>query len=384
MTAPATRCVLQLTTEMGWRGGENQVLLLATGLASSASGWRSVLAAPPDSPLARASEAAGVATVPLAVRARWHAGASRAVRDLLRTHRVDVVHAHTSRAHSLAALACAGSQVPLVVTRRVDFPMKRGPLAWWKYRHAVTQFAAVSQAVARVLAAGGVPPGRITVIPDGIDFDRFPATTTSVRREFMLPDDALVVGITAQLTDHKDHRTLLHAWAAVEKAVPQAWLLIVGHGELEHELKAFAVSRNLRQVVFTGFRTDVNQLLRGMDLFTLTSHHEGLGSSVMDAMYCGLPVVATRAGGLPELVRDGETGLLVPVGDHAAVADALVQLLRDAARRHRYGAQAHRHARDTFAAATMVRRYAELYDATHDVFPTPTPECPSSTASRAS
>jgi glycosyltransferase involved in cell wall biosynthesis len=378
------RCVLHLTTETGWRGGENQALLLARGLTVSGSGWRPVLVAPPDSPLAREGEAAGLSTVPLTLRGGWQPGAIRALRNLMRTQRVDVVHAHTSHAHSVASLACLGTHVPLVVTRRVDFPVKRGPIAWWKYRHAVTHFAAVSQAVAHVLRSGGVSPERITVIHDGIDFGRFPPVTSAVRTEFALPHDALVVGVTAQLTDHKDHRTLLRAWGLVEAAAPDAWLLIIGTGELEATLKRYAASRGLKRVVFTGFRTDVNQLLRGMDLFTLTSHLEGLGSSVMDAMYCGLPVVATRAGGLPELVHDGETGVLVPVGDHAAVAEALVHLLRDTERRRRYGARARQHAIDTFSAARMVRRYVDLYDATRGALPSPPPACPSSTASHAS
>jgi glycosyltransferase involved in cell wall biosynthesis len=359
MSAEPPKRILQLNTEHGWRGGENQVLLLAKGLTAA---YRPVVVAQPSSPMAKASRDAGLETTDIAMRGQWHFSAIRALRALIRDQQIAIVHAHTSHAHSLGALACRGTGVPLVVTRRVDFALKRGWISRWKYCRAVARHAAVSEGVRQVMITGGVSPERIEVIHDGIDFARFPEQNSTLRQEFSLPADAVLVGVTAHLTDHKDHRTLLTAWQQVEAVAAKAWLLIVGTGEMESELKAWATQLKLQRVVFTGFRQDINNVLRGLDIFTLTSHLEGLGSSVMDAMYCGLSVVATRAGGLPELLDDQVDGLLVPVRDHAGVAQALLRMIGDPVLRQRLGSAAHQRAVQRFSAEVMITRYRSLYD----------------------
>ena len=348
-----------INTEQGWRGGENQVLLLAKGLTDK---YIPVILCPPGSRMAVAAHDAGLSVVEHPMRGQWDITAIRFIRRYLNEHPIALVHAHTSHAHSLAAFALLGRQEPLVVTRRVDFPIKRGFIARWKYGRAVTCYAAVSQGVQSVMVAGGVPAERIAVIWDGIDFERFPKTPSSLRSELALPDGALVVGVTAHLTDHKDHNTLLRAFVTVEQQIPQAWLLIVGTGELEQSLKILAQELGLKRVRFLGFRSDINNVLRGLDIFTLTSHLEGLGSSLMDAMYCGLPVVATRAGGMPELVIDAETGLLADVRDHTGIAKALMTLLNDSARRSQMSQAAHQRAKNHFSAEHMITGYNSLYD----------------------
>ena len=359
MTEQVSRHVLMINTEQGWRGGENQVLLLAKGLTKN---YIPVVLCPPGSRMAAAAKDAGLSVVEHAMRGQWDIAAIRFLRRYLHEHPIALVHAHTSHAHSLAALALLGRREPLVVTRRVDFPIKRGFIARWKYGRAVTCFAAVSKGVQSVMIAGGVPAERIAVIWDGIDFERFPKTPSSLRSELALPDDALVVGVTAHLTDHKDHQTLLRAFVTVEQQLPQAWLLIVGTGELEPSLKTLAQELDLKRVRFLGFRSDINNVLRGLDLFTLTSHLEGLGSSLMDAMYCSLPVVATRAGGMPELIIEGETGLLAEVRDHTGIAKALITLLCDRVRRSHMSQAAYQRAESHFSAEHMIAGYKSLYD----------------------
>jgi L-malate glycosyltransferase len=359
MSADRPRRILQLNTEVSWRGGENQVLLLASGLPAA---YRSLVVAQPDSPLANASRAAGLETYEISMRGYSQLSAIHALRAIIQKQHIACVHAHTSRAHSLGALACRGTGVPLVVTRRVAFPLNRGWIARWKYCRAATRHVVVSDNVRRVMIAGGVPPERIEVIHDGIDFTRFPPYDSSLRQELSLPADAVLVGCVAHLAESKGHRTLLTAWQRVEKRAATAWLVIVGTGELHAELQAFATLLGLHRVVFTGFRHDINNVLRGLDIFTLTSDLEGLGSSVMDAMYCGLPVVATRAGGIPELIDDQIDGLLVAVRDHDGLADALLRVIGDATLRHRLGTAASERAAARFSAELMIARYRTLYD----------------------
>lgn len=351
--------VLMINTERGWRGGESQLQLLVRGLPATCP---TLTVCPPASPLAQALRADGLPVAELAMGGQLDLPAAWRLRRLARACGARALHAHTSHGHALALLAALGTGLPVLVTRRVDFPVKRGVTARWKYGPAVRRFIAVSQAVAGVLAAGGVDPARITVIRDGVDPERLAVPVEPVlRRELALPADAVLVGCVAHLADHKDHRTLLAAWAAVERRAPQAWLAIVGTGELEAALKAQVAGSGLARVVFTGFRADIPAVLRSLDVFTLSSHLEGLGSSVMDAMLLGLPVVATRAGGIPELVDDGVTGFTVPVRDHRALAEALCTAILDPDLRRRCGEAGRGRAHPAFTARRMVEEHMKLY-----------------------
>lgn len=351
--------VLMINTERGWRGGESQLQLLVRGLSASCPTFT---VCQPGAPLAQALHADGLPVAELAMGGPLDVAAAWRLRRLARQCGARALHAHTSHGHALALMAALGTGIPVLVTRRVDFAVKRGLSARWKYGPAVQRFIAVSAAVAGVLAAGGVDPSRITVIRDGVDEQRLLVSVEPVlRRELDLPNDAVLVGCVAHLTDHKDHRTLLAAWAEVERRAPHAWLAIVGTGELEVELKAQAQALHLACVVFTGFRSDIPAVLRSCDVFTLTSHLEGLGSSVMDAMLMGLPVVATRAGGLPELVDDGVTGWTVPVRDPRALAEALCAAILNPEMRRRCGEAGRRRAHPTFTAQRMVAEHLALY-----------------------
>lgn len=350
--------VLMINGERGWRGGENQVALLVRGLGPA---FLPITACLPDAPLARALTMAGCQVRPVTMRGQFHLGALRALRRIIRDEHIDLVHAHTSHAHALGLLATIGNGVPLVVTRRVDFAIGRSLIGRWKYGRRVTRFVAVSAGVQRVLEAGGVERGRIEVIHDGIDSARFAGSGSTLRSELGIPADAVVFGVVAHLTDHKDHRTLLIAFAEVEHACPNAWLVVVGTGELEAELKIHATALGLKHVVFTGFRDDIPNVLRGLDVGVLSSHLEGLGSTVMDYCCCGLAVVATRAGGIPELITDGVEGLLAPPRDPPALAAALLRVAGDATLRRRLGDAGRIAAAERFGAARMVAAHEALY-----------------------
>lgn len=348
--------VLHVNAETTWRGGENQVFLLASGMQRERPCAVACIAG---SPLAERLAGAGVPVHPIpgdrGVRAQI------VLRRLIREVRPALLHAHTSRAHQLCRFATLGNRLPLLVTRRVDFPLKRGPIARWKYLGAGVRFVAISQAIRQVLSAGGVPESRITLIPSGIDFAAVDtAERVDPRVVFSLPADAQVVINVAALSDHKDQATLLRSWRQVEEHHPRAHLLIAGDGELREQLAALAASLGLRRAHLVGYRHDVPGLLKGSDLFVMSSHLEGLCTSIMDAKRCGLPVVATAAGGIPEVVRDGVDGALVAVRDAQALGIALSRYLTDDDLR-RLQADAARSDSARFSAAAMVQAYLALY-----------------------
>jgi glycosyltransferase involved in cell wall biosynthesis len=178
-----------------------------------------------------------------------------------------------------------------------------------------------------------------------------------------VPEGCPVVGNVAALTDHKDHATLIEAAARVRLRVPEARFVCVGDGELRPRLEALCRERGLEdRWIFAGFRTDLDRLLPAFTVFCLSSHMEGLGTSLLDAMAFARPVVATAAGGIPEAVEDGVTGRVVPVRDPTALADALVETLADPGRARTMGAAGRRRFEERFTADRMVDGTFAAYD----------------------
>lgn len=351
---PALR-VLHVNTERGWRGGENQVYLLHRGLVATGVD-STVLCRGGESLAARlTAEDLPLATIPsgplFTARTAWaiRAAASQGT----------IIHVHASAAHSAGRLGVSGTSAPLIVTRRVDFPLKRGVIARWKYGRRVTRFVAISQAVAGVLTRGGVDPAWVVVIPSAGQEPAPPGTTSPLTKAALgVPEDHLVVLCAAALVEHKGHHHLLEAWRRLEARGLRASLLLAGIGEHEADLRAYA--SGLANVRFLGWRDDLPRLFALTDLFALASLEEGLGSVLIDAQLAGLAVVATTAGGIPEVVAHGVSGLLVPPADPTALAEALDQLLADPALRTRLAAGARANGR-MFLADTMVQRYQDLY-----------------------
>jgi glycosyltransferase involved in cell wall biosynthesis len=349
--------VLHVDTARGWRGGQNQVLLTAQGMAGR--GHQVVVAARRGGPLAERAAQRGLDTRPVPFAGDLGPAGALALRRLVRDFRPDVVHVHDPHAAG-AALLVPRARAALVASRRVDFAM-RGPLSRWKYRRC-RRIIAVSEAVARVLARDGLPAEAVRVVYEGVP-DRVAASGgADVLASLGIPAGVPVVGNVAALTGHKDHATLLAAASVVRARVPEARFVIMGHGELEAALKAQARALGLSEcVVFAGFRADLDVLIPAFDVFCLSSHMEGLGTSLLDAMCYGRAVVATAAGGIPEAVEDGVTGRVVPPRDPEALAAALVDVLRDPSRREAMGAAGRRRFLERFTAERMVDQTLAVY-----------------------
>jgi glycosyltransferase involved in cell wall biosynthesis len=305
------------------------------------------------------ARAAGLDVQEMAFGGDFVPGPVLALWSLVRRFRADVVHVHDPHA-AAAALSIGSAPARLIASRRVDFGL-RGPLSRWKYRRC-RRVIAVSQAVARVLERDGLPAARVRVVYEGVP-DRAPAGGGGdALRALGVPPGVPVVGNVAALTAHKDHATLLAAAARVLTRVPEARFVIVGQGELEGRLRTQARELGLEgRVVFAGFRADVDCLLPAFDVFCLSSHMEGLGTSLLDAMCYGRAVVGTAAGGIPEAVEDGVTGRLVPPRQPDALAAALTEVLVDRARREAMGRAGRARFLDRFTADRMVDETLAVY-----------------------
>jgi len=349
--------VLHVDTAREWRGGQNQVLLTALGMARR--GHAVALACRSGGALAARARAAGVDVHALPFGGDVSPRAMLGLRALTSRWRPDVVQLHDP--HGLSAGLVCGARRRLA-TRRVDFPL-RGPLSRLKYE-ACERTLAVSRRIAEVLAESGLPAHRIRIVYEGVP-DRSPVPGgRDALRAMGAPEDGLLVGNVAALVDHKDQQTLLRALALALPEAPRLFLFLVGEGEergrLEDLARDLGVAGRCR---FTGFREDVDRLLPAFDVFCLSSHMEGLGTSLLDAMCFARPIVATAAGGIPEAVEDGVNGRLVEPRSPEALARALVEVATQGDARLRYGAAGRRVYEARFSAERMVdetlRAYAE-------------------------
>jgi L-malate glycosyltransferase len=335
--------VLHIDTERGWRGGERQVLWLAEALARR--GYGSQIAARPGEPLAERARASGLSVIPCAPRSEFALLTARALRRTIRRDRIDIVHAHTGHAVALAALAVRGTSAAMVLTRRVDFRLRPNPVTRWKYSRA-DAIIAISSAVAEALVMSGIPPDRITIIPSGVDLSRrLEAASPATLATLGVGDAQPLVVMVAALVQHKDPLNFVRAIAETHRRCPGARALLVGDGPLRAAVEAEIARRGLSEVLrMTGTRLDADALLAAADIAVLSSEEEGLGTVLLDAMSVGRPVAATRAGGIPEIVRHGEDGVLVPIHDPIALGGAIAQIAQNGELAQRLGENGRRRA----------------------------------------
>jgi glycosyltransferase involved in cell wall biosynthesis len=356
---------LHIDTARTWRGGQNQVLLTVNGLR--AIGQRAALVAHPDGELRRRAEE-GLELIPLAPRTEMDLSAAWRLARVITHLGPDVIHAHDPHGVAMASLALSfgaaskGPSPALIVSRRVDFHLKGNSFSRWKYRQADC-FIAASDAIRRMLVADGVPPDKTVTVHEGIDVDHvLAAPAVNVHEAFWLPHQAPVVGNVAALVPHKGQRHLVAAAHIVVREVPDARFIILGEGELREPLERLVREYHLeKHVLLPGFRTDVLGCIKAFDLFAMSSITEGLGTSLLDAMASARPIVATRAGGIPEVVEHRVTGLLVEPRDDRALATAIVELLTDGPRRRTMGEAGFARVRDRFSVERMVAETADVY-----------------------
>jgi L-malate glycosyltransferase len=354
-----------MDTEKTWRGGEQQALYLATGLA--ARGVETLCVGQPGRPYVERCAAAGLEVEAIRTRGEGDPVGIWKLRQLFRRWKPDVVHMHTSHAHSLGLLAMRlGGPGKAVVSRRVDFTIYRNVLrlSWFKYRFGIDRYVAISAAIKRQMVKDGLPADRIEVVYSGIDPTRFEGTEPhDFHAEFGLPPGAPVVGDVAHFGWHKAQEVLVQAAPAILEREPETRIFLIGEGECMPKVRAEAERLGVQdRIIFTGFRTDVPSLIKGMDCFVMCSVLEGLCTSLIDALALGCPAVGSAVGGIPEVLVDGETGLNVPPRDPAALADAVVRVLADAELRDRLVTNGLRHMQEQFTTDTMVAGNLALYD----------------------
>jgi len=300
------------------------------------------------------------------------AAATEAVAAHLAAVRADVVHAHMYRAEVVATqaawrLGATGHRRPFVVSTvhssRIRSDEDRDLIR--RLTPRMDHLIAVSKAIVHKIEDEGRIGAPISLIYNGVDLERYAAPEACCRlhEELDIPAAAPIVGVVARLEPEKGHPTLLEAWPAVLAAVPDAHLVVVGEGSRREALEAQAAELGLLgRVIFTGRRDDVPAVTAALDVAVLPSYREAQGLSILEAMALSRPVVASAVGGIPEMIEDGRTGLLVPSHDAPALAAAITRLLTDHALADTLGRAGHDLAYDQFCVEQMVRSVETIYD----------------------
>lgn len=325
-----------------------------------------------DGPLAGELRESGVARWDLSARRLADPAAVVRLARLLHRQRIDLIHAHGQDAAILAAAAVRLRKTRLVVTRHVlDEPSTdwrqraRARLTLAAFRCADVPVAVSRAAAGRLSQLAGLPVNGIRVVYNGIDTQAYERPAAAPARAAVcgplgLSPSAGLVLLPAVLRAGKGHDVLLEALPVLRARLPGVRVLLAGAGELEPELRQVA-GRHGDQVRFLGHRTDMPELMAACDVVVLPSRAEALPTVLMEAAAAGRPVVATRVGGVPEIVEHGQTGLLVPPGDPAALAGAIVQLMMDQRRARTFGARARSLARARFSLDQQVERTLLLW-----------------------
>lgn len=350
---------MHVDTERGFSGGEVQVLLLMEGLRER--GLRQVLVVPPGSDSARIARERGFEVCEIALKSQVDLCGVLQLRRLLRT--AGLAHLHTGRAAWLGSVAARLAGCPVVITRRMDRRVKRDPRTWFAYRRTAREVVAISPSVRRLLEAAGVPSDRITVIPDALDPARLvaPVGRAATREALGLAENTFVVLALAQLMHRKGIDVLLRAVARLDD--PRIVCTIAGDGPERESLQQLAVQLGLGdRARFLGRRGDAGDLLAACDVFCLPSRAEGMGVAALEALGAGRAVVASRVGGLGELIEHERCGLLVEPDDPAALAAALQRLHADAPLRERLAQAGPLRVDQGYRPDQYVDRHIDLYN----------------------
>ena len=257
------------------------------------------------------------------------------VKEICNSMGIDIIHMHTSNAHGIGVLSVLfGNKTRMILSRRVDFRLKSNLLSQWKYNHiAIKRILCVSTKIKEIMQQEVVNKDKCITVYSGIDVSKFTpsvAGENQLRTEFKISSEYVLIGNTSALVNHKDYFTFIDTISHLINSKTKVHAFIIGEGSLKVELQDYIKEKGLdKDITFAGFRNDIKNILPCLDIFLMTSKEEGLGTSILDAFCAKVPVVATKAGGIPEMVVHQQTGMLAHIGDSKTLAQYVTTLINN-------------------------------------------------------
>lgn len=292
------------------------------------------------------------------------------IASLLKRKNVDIIHTHNFTPNFYGVISAKLAGVPVVINTQHNsrfFPCKTLRRLGFKATSMLTsKIACVSQTAQKSLVnLGRINSSKIEIIINGIDCNELsPSPNRQVLAKLIPePEKDKIIGIVGRLSPEKDHKTLLKAFAIIQNKLTNVKLIIVGDGNTKQDLEKTVKEMQLdKKVFFLGARTDVRLLLNSFDLFVLSSITEGVSLALLEAMACGLPVVATNVGGNSEIVQDGESGIIVPAQNHRKLSDAILEILSSKQVAAKMGQVGRKRVLEKFSMTSMLKNYRTLYE----------------------
>ncbi len=362
--------ILHLLDTPGPGGAETVFMDLATRMSSAC--WESMVSIPrPDGWAYDMLVASGVRPMFVPTRGTFDVRYLTKLIWIIMKHGVDLLHAHMFTASVYGTAACFATGIPAIRTMHGEWDLPRDGrligLKRWSLQLGTGCTVFVSESVRRAfIRRAGLSATNTTVIPNGIDTERFaPRRNSSLRHELGLAPDAVIVGAVGNIRPAKDYETLVRAAAILAARSERYHVVVAGDGAGALMDRLLTLRRELgleNRLSFLGFRARVERIINGFDLFVLSSSSEGFSLATVEAMACGVPVVATKSGGPEEILREGVDGILVSRGSPQALAAGIEALWADPAKAKRMARAARARVETKYSLPTMLRRYEELYD----------------------
>ncbi len=355
--------VLHLDTELSWRGGQQQAAYLIE--AMHRRGCLTALVGQPKSAIGAFCLEKRVPFIPLRMLGEADIVAGWRIAKLCRRHGFQILHLHSSHALAIGLWAKLFLRsLKLIAVRRVDFHIQQNRFSQRKYRHPwLDRIVCISEAIRQILMEDGIPAEKLVTIHSGVDIHKFDHVDpgSDFRDRLDIPTDHVLIGTIAAMAGEKDYPTLLRAAKIVCDTLEQATFCAIGDGADREKILQLHRELGLgKRFILPGYRTDIGEFLKSFDIFVLASKQEGLGTSILDAQAVGLPVIACRSGGIPEIIEHGANGWLVPAQDPAALAGAIIRMINDPALRIKLGQNALRSVKK-FDIAITVEKNLRLY-----------------------
>jgi glycosyltransferase involved in cell wall biosynthesis len=326
--------LIQVTASRVWRGHEQKIIYLYEAFRDFGYVEDQWIVCIKDSELYNVAKSKNMQVIGLEYNGEYDLKFAKALKQAADEKRADIVFIHNSESHTISVLSSIfyGLKIPLVLCRTLIKRVDTNFLRKWKYNYkGIKKIICVSNPVVDVLKYAVKDHSKMCVVGSVTDIHKFKYKDAGIlRKEFSIPDDYRIIGNIAAFTGFKDHVTWVNAAAELVKRGVQAKFILIGEGGLEQQVRQQVKDLGIEsEVIFAGFRKDIPQVLPEFDLFMFTSNNEPTGGVLLEAYACHVPIVAANAGGIPEVVVNGETGLMAQVGNPIDFADKVQQLLGD-------------------------------------------------------
>lgn len=356
--------IVHVSSASSWRGGEQQIAYLLLELAKQ--NIRQIVFCPKGSPLHSYCDKNNIPVYAYRKRSGIDLRTAFQIAGFCRRAENPIIHVHDSKSHTAAFLSVVffKNKAPIVVHRRVSFPIKKSYLSDLKYNHsAITHIICVSENARAMVTSRLLKKDKTVTIHDGIDLSKFAVKKTGqiLRDKYKLQPKNMLIGNISALTVEKDWFTFVDTAIHLLIDHPDFRFLIIGDGPQKQEIAGYVREKGIEdKVIMTGFLDNIPDILPELDLFLFTSINEGLGTTLLDAFACRIPVVSTNAGGIPEIVKNNITGLIAGVQQPLDLAVNIEKILADKELKSRLVENAFASVHG-FSAEIMAHKTIEIY-----------------------